>query len=832
MKVFPVRVFRILALLLVLGFLLPPVVAAVPADKEPKIQEAPVNPVYLVYEKGPKSDPTTKENGKVKGLGYIPSPIDKSHLKGMKIKVKDGVVSVYDGTTQSGGSDIVSFPATFDLRNYGKVTPVKDQGSCGSCWAFATYGSEESTLLTAQSFDLSENNLKNTHGFDIGACAGGNADMSTAYLARWSGAVTESADPYNVQSSTSPPGLQPVMHSQNVYFIPARTSATDNDNIKAALQSYGAIYSAFYYNSGSYNSATQSYYYSGTSGSNHAITIVGWDDAYPRTRFTTAPAGDGAFLAKNSWGSGWGASGYFYISYYDARIGQDNTAFTGESATNYARVYQYDPLGWTSSLGYGSDTAYFANVFTAAASESLSAVSFFTPKPGSSYQVFVYLNPTSGPINPAGPATTVTGTISLPGYHTIPLTTPVALTSGQKFSIVARLQTPAYSYPIPIEAPFSGYSSKAVASAGQSYVSSSGATWTDLTSYYANENICLKGFTKSGASNPVPTLVSLAPSSVVAGSGALTLTVTGTGFVMGSKVLWNGAERTTAVSSTTTLTASIPASDTVTAGTVQVTVFNPTPGGGTSNALPFTITPASAPSISTLSPPSTIAGGTGFDMVVTGSNFVSGSKVRWNGADRPTAYNSATQLTAQVQSSDIGTAGTASVTVNNPDAGTSGPKTFTINNPSPIISTLSPPSAIAGSGGFNLRWNGGDRTTTFVSSSELRASIFASDVASAGTASVTVYTSTPGGGTSPAKTFTINNPSPTLSGISPSSKTAGSGAFILTVTGSNFVSGSTVRWNGGDRTTTFVSSSELRASIFASDVASAGTASVTVYTST
>src|SRR5207248_6188120 len=124
-----------------------------------------------------------------------------------------------------------------------------------------------------------------------------------------------------------------------------------------------------------------------------------------------------------------------------------------------------------------------------------------------------------------------------------------------------------------------------------------------------------------------------------------------------------------------------------------------------------------------------------------------------------------------------------------------------------------------------VRWNGSNRTTTFVSSTTLQAQILASDVAATGTASVTVFNPTPGGGTSAAKTFTITatNPAPTLSSISPTSAVAGGAAFTLTATGTNFAVTSVVRWNGSDRTTTFVSSTQLQAQITAADITTAGT---------
>jgi hypothetical protein len=348
--------------------------------------------------------------------------------------------------------------------------------------------------------------------------------------------------------------------------------------------------------------------------------------------------------------------------------------------------------------------------------------------------------------------------------------------------------------------------------------------------------------------NPEPTIDTLSPATAVAGSGGFTLTITGTNFVTNSVVRWNGSDRTTGFVSSTVLTATIPASDVATAGTASVTVFNPAPGGGTSNTATFTIQASNpAPTITTISPSTTVAGSGGFTLTITGTNFVNGSVVRWNGSDRTTGFVSSTVLTATIPASDVATAGTASVTVFNPapGGGTSNTAPFTITNPAPTITTISPATAVAGSGGFTLtitgtnfvnsakvRWNGSDRPTTFVSSTQLTATIPASDVATAGTANVTVFNPAPSGGTSNAATFTITNPSPTITTISPSTAVAGSSGFTLTITGTNFVNGSVVRWNGSDRTTGFVSSTRLEAAIPASDVATAGTANVTVFNPT
>lgn len=423
-------------------------------------------------------------------LGLIPSPVDLSHLRGMQI---------------SEGPHILAFPVSYDLRDLGRLTPVKDQGACGSCWSFATYGSLESALMPGEMWDFSENNLKNTHGFDLGHCDGGNSYMSTAYLARWSGPVNESDDSYDVSSDFSPPGLMERKHIQAVLFLPERAGPLDNDNIKDAVMSYGAVYTSMYWEEPYYNSTNESYFYDGTDSSNHGVAIVGWDDSYDRNRFSTAPPGDGAFIVRNSWGTDFGENGYFYISYYDSNIGMENAVFPGADLTgNYSNIYQYDPLGWVSSLGYEDDsnTAWFANIFTASASEQLSAVSFYAASLNSTYELYVYLDAVSGPRS-GSLESSKTGTIMVSGYHTVLLDSPVQLASGQTFSVVVRLTTPGYNWPIPVEMPFGGYSSGATANTGESYASSNGTSWKDITedpNSFPDTNVCLKAFTTS---NPV-----------------------------------------------------------------------------------------------------------------------------------------------------------------------------------------------------------------------------------------------------------------------------------------------------------------------------------------
>lgn len=453
------------------------------SDPVPSV--APANPKFVTYIEdlaSHKSQETTEDG---RALGLVPLPVEIPH-----VKPKPGLRTMA----------LLGMPATYDLRTQDRVTNVKDQSTCGSCWAFAAYGSMESSIKPSETWDFSENNLKNLAGFDLNPCDGGNHLMATAYLARWDGPVAESDDPYNPGSSASPAALPALKHLQGVDFIPDRNGPTDNDTIKRAVMAYGAVYTSLYWGSAYYKSSTYAYCSSGSHVSNHAVCIVGWDDNYDKNRFVTPPAGNGAFLIKNSWGPYWGLEGYFYISYYDTNIGADNAQFrVAEPTINYNHIYQYDTLGWTTSAGYGANTACFANVFTATSGEELNAVSIYTPVPDSTYEMSVYLEPNSGPINTAGPAAIQTGSIPSAGYQTIQLNPSVALSIGQRFSVVMKLTTPNYTYPIPLETASNGYSSRATSNSGESYMSSSGTSWTDVTTPYPHANVCLKAFTADRA---------------------------------------------------------------------------------------------------------------------------------------------------------------------------------------------------------------------------------------------------------------------------------------------------------------------------------------------
>jgi IPT/TIG domain len=280
--------------------------------------------------------------------------------------------------------------------------------------------------------------------------------------------------------------------------------------------------------------------------------------------------------------------------------------------------------------------------------------------------------------------------------------------------------------------------------------------------------------------NATPAITGLFPSNITAGSQNFTLFITGNGFIANSKgvsfAYWNGLPRSTAFNiNTGQLAVSILASDVASIGLAQVTVVNPPPGGGTSSASTFTIvsTQPNGPVISSFSPSSASLNGQAFTLNVTGSNFAAGDLVTWNGAVRSTTFTSQSQVSATIMQSDLSQAGTASVSVGTPGLVVASPSlSFPVtgpNSPVPSLGSVTPSSAVAGGSDLEItlkgsgfvtasmaEWNGTPLATAFMNNGQLVAIIPAADLATGGTANVTVTTPAPGGGTSRQVTFTVS----------------------------------------------------------------------------
>jgi C1A family cysteine protease len=391
-----------------------------------------------------------------------------------------------------------TIPSSFDLRNYGWVTSIKNQGSDGNCWAFAAIAALESCILKASGveFDLSEENMKNLmaiysdYGWNYATNNGGTDAMVLGYFSGWIGPVNESDDRYIVNTYLSPL-MESLMHVQNIIFLP-RSNYTDNDGIKRAILDYGAVYTTLY------ATGAKNQYYSGTKNPDHAVVIIGWDDNYSKSKFgSNQPPGDGAWICKNSWGTNWGYNGYFYVSYYDTRFAQVGVSdasytFILNDTVKYNKNYQYDVFGMTDYLLTNQSSIWYQNTFNATSDDIVAAFSTYFNRE-SNFTVEIYVNDelklTQNGSSPAG-------------YFTINLDEFIPIYKNDVFKIVIKLTTSTEAW-VPI-------SEKSAATRthyrpNTSFISYDGVNWIDLYDYdidlpdrghyYRSQVACIKVFT-------------------------------------------------------------------------------------------------------------------------------------------------------------------------------------------------------------------------------------------------------------------------------------------------------------------------------------------------
>ena len=408
-----------------------------------------------------------------------------------------------------------SLPTRWDSREEGWVSSVKNQGNVGACWAFAACAVLETQLLKAGrgEWDLSEKNMVNHHGFDIGFNDGGNDYFALAYLMRWGGAVAETNDVFATSPSrwTSSPALRPALHVQNVVWVPGRSGVTDNTTLKTAIKTYGAVSTSIYWG-GSYES-TSNYYCGVTKSCNHAITVIGWDDSYLASNFKTAPAGNGAYIIKNSWGKSSGNNGFWYVSYYDKNFAMaDGTVFIpAAEGEDYDAVYGYDTLGAINVTGNYDANTLEAAVFTSAWNEEIAAVGVYSNVDGNTYEVSVWTNVTRttetaspNPLADGVLAVKVSGTIAKAGYTTIPLTKLVKIADGTDFAVVYRQTGRKHPHIFCHTDTLEDGTPYAIveANAGNTYWGTVGigvTNWTDLAVHaeHPGSIACLKAYTRS-----------------------------------------------------------------------------------------------------------------------------------------------------------------------------------------------------------------------------------------------------------------------------------------------------------------------------------------------
>jgi C1A family cysteine protease len=431
-------------------------------NKAPKIRER--SSVALDKKKRLPSLKEIRRKIKEKGYNFTVGETWVYRLPLEKMNTLLGVIPFDSDESRSKKvSSTEDLPSLFDWRERDKVTSVKVQGECGTCWAHAALGDLESKILITESedYDFSEQNLASC---DIGvssllytSCSGGSPFRSTNFLSQV-GASLESCAPYKGTGWAPCKQFCTIIKKVDGW----RVIANDVVTIKAALYSNGPISTSMDASDPAFRAYTGGVYeYYDSPVNNHAVLIVGWDDSL---------GPDGAWIVKNSWGAEWGMDGFFYIAYGAAGIGvlPNYISSYKDYDANETLMY-YDDLGIFAdlSLGAGSPTAWCAVIFTPAVTGTLRAVDFWTVSDDVSYEIRIYDEMIDD--------TMQEGTCKETGYYSIPLFSPVPVTKGDDFIIVTKLTTPGNNYPIPADMNFIS-----PVESGRCYLSEDGESWIPI----------------------------------------------------------------------------------------------------------------------------------------------------------------------------------------------------------------------------------------------------------------------------------------------------------------------------------------------------------------
>ena len=414
------------------------------------------------------------------GRGFVPPPMDLSHLTGQR--------------PPSDGVSIQALPSGFDWRDVGGqnyVTPVKNQGTCGACYAFAAIGNFESKLLIdgAGTFDFSENNAKECN-YRQASCGGGNY-IDVANLFSQKGTVLEPCDPY-VADYDSCETTCPYQKTLLDWRIISDDSVPSAGVLKQYLYDNGPIFTALYAGDtmdpswkselNSYDGSYTLYYtYTEPIMPNHAVLIVGWDDTLSHA------GGSGGWIVKNSWGTSWGGTcgygterGYFTIAYGSAGIGKSSSFMHAwQDYDPVGDLRYYDEGGWTGSTSYGSTTGWGLAVFTPTLQTYATRVEFWTTAVSTTVDVFVYND-----FDPAAPGDKLTNklgevlttTFWEAGYHSVPLPQPVLLSANDDvIAVVKFTNNTGYTRTVPID--------MATSATGDTYSGPDDSSWIKSSSY-------------------------------------------------------------------------------------------------------------------------------------------------------------------------------------------------------------------------------------------------------------------------------------------------------------------------------------------------------------
>jgi C1A family cysteine protease len=398
------------------------------------------------------------------GTGYIPPEIDLSYIAASMAGAK------------------LALPSKFDWREAGKVTSVKNQGSCGSCYAFASIACLESrvSIVEDSTFDLSENNVKECEWYGS-SCNGGNDWIVANYLTV-AGTVMEACDPYVPMDVLCKHGC-PYRKTLLDWAVISGSIVPSVDVLKSYIQMYGPIYTTMYAGvSDAWRSEFAAYngsytlYHAGNEAPNHAVLIVGWDDNLAHA------GGHGGWIVKNSWGTSWGGTcgygsqrGYFTIAYGSASIGTNSSIPIGwkNPSTNDSLLY-YDEGGASGKIGFvQSRSAWGMCKYSVPRSMAIERIEFWTLDATTDVDVYVY-DGFSGGVPTGLLASSLDNSFALAGYHSVPLTPAPHVSNGEDIYVVVKITNAASYFPM-------SYDSNGPVRPGCCYLSSNGSYFYQFT---------------------------------------------------------------------------------------------------------------------------------------------------------------------------------------------------------------------------------------------------------------------------------------------------------------------------------------------------------------
>ena len=489
----------------------------------------------------------------------------------ISIPCEDEVPALTTGDEEETGVALQQSATTLESYYVTENLPeIRNQGAYGSCWAFASLALGEINMRKTEQLELDlselqlayftyhtvEDPLGGTAGDKnyLGSTAGdflqqgGNIMLALQTLANWKGAASEEVLPYNDESCLSAleDGIEEsyayedVAHIKNAYIVNLKENAQE---AKELIKEYGGLATSYCNAAAYYNGTYNSYYNPNKRSVNHAITIVGWDDDFPKENFTDTPQSDGAWLVRNSWGvEGENYYGYFWMSYEENTLSKAAYAFefvSSQSEEYYDNNYQYDgSIYYLKSVPVSDgNTITTANIFEAQKEEEeLKAVSFETYATDESYEISIYrdledlTNPESGTL-----VETKSGETTFAGLYQVAVD-GMTLAEGQNFAVVVTLTRVAGSPSMMMEYDYDSWLvCETSAEAGQSFVKENGV-WEDFGAAN-NRNIRIKAYTNTTIETPsgeVTTEIALSEQEITLARGesaSLTATLNGTGEV-------------------------------------------------------------------------------------------------------------------------------------------------------------------------------------------------------------------------------------------------------------------------------------------------------------